>query len=162
MADDLMTVEVDYKDLVKELEAFDKQMPNVARKLMRAVNTEAKKAIRRSYRSMGFHSKKPMEWGDAGYSKNLKSYADAGYKAKIMLKNDAFYYRFQEYGADVKPRNSKYLAFMIDGKFYRSKGFVIPAHNYLRNASQSVWGTSKASEIMEAQMQKEIDKKFKK
>lgn len=159
MADDELKIEVDYKALKKELEAFDKEMPNIARKLMRAVNSEVKKAIKREARARGYKSKKQMDWGDAGYTKNLKTFADKGYKAKIMMAKNAFQYKFIEYGANPKPKG-KYLAFKIDGKFYRSKGFALPADPLIYPIANSIWGTSKASEIMEKKLQEEIQKRF--
>jgi hypothetical protein len=161
MAEQDITVEVDYKELEKELSQFDKEMPNIARKLMRAVNNEAKKKIRQEARSRGYKARKPMGYGDAGYSKNLKSFADKGYQAKIMMTNNAFHYKFIEYGANVQPQHSPYLTFKIGDQFYRSRGFTLPADPLIHPIANAIWGSSKASEIMDSKMQEEMNKQFK-
>lgn len=159
---DAITVQVDTKDLLKELKEFDKEMPNIARKLMRAVNNQVKKEIRKEARSRGYKSHNSQPWGDAGYTKNLKSFADKGYKGKIMFGKNAFHYRFIEGGANVKPRNKKYLVFKINGQFYKSRGFTLPARPLLKPIARSYWETSKGSKIMEETFQKEMDKYFSK
>ena len=156
-----LKVTVDYKDLLKKLENYDKQMPNIAIKLMRAVNNKAKADIRKEARKRGYHARKPMPYGEGGFSENLKSYADKGYKAKIIMKKDAYWYTWIEYGANVVPRD-KYITFKIGDKWYRSRGFVLPAHPIIHPIANKIWGTDKASEIMEKTMQKEIEKRFKK
>lgn len=162
MANDFPIVEIDYKQLMKELNEFDKEMPNSARKLMRAVNNEVKKQIRRGARSRGYLARKPMSWGDAGYSKNLFSFANKDYTGKIMMGKNAFQYTFIEYGANVQPRHEKYLTFKIGDQFFKSKGFVLPAEPLIYPIANSIWGTNKASEIMEKKMQELMDKQFSK
>lgn len=158
---DEFTVEVDYKELAKELAQFDKQMPNIARKLMRAVNNEVKKKIRQEARARGYKARKPMSYGDAGYSKNLKSFADKGYNGKIMMAKNAYQYKFIEYGANVQPKNSPYLTFKIGNHFYKSKGFTLPADPLIFPIANSIWGTNKASDIMDKKFQEEMNKQFK-
>lgn len=160
MTDELITVDLSYKELLKELSAFDKEMPNVARKLMRAVNNEVKKQIRRTAKSRGYSADKIYEGKtgtfNTGYRKNLKSYADKDFKAKIMFTKNAYYYKWIEYGARVPERKAK-----IGNKIVTFKGFNLPAKPLLVPIAQSIWGTNKASAIMEKQFQKEIDKQFK-
>lgn len=159
---DFVEVEVDSSQLIKELEEFDSQMPNIARKLMRAVNNEVKKQIKRQARGRGYKSHKMESWGDAGYTKNLLSFANKDFSAKIMMGKNAFHYRFIESGANVKPLHKKYLAFKINGQFYKSKGFTLPARPLIKPISKSIWETNKGSQIMEEVFQKEMDKYFSK
>lgn len=160
--EDFVTVEVDTKALESELRQFDEQMPNIARKLMRAVNAEAKKEIKREARNRGYKSHVEKAFGDAGYTKNLKSFADKGYKAKIMFAQNAFHYRFIESGAYVRPLHKKYLIFQYKGQWFKVKSFVLPAKPLLCPIAAKYWETNKGSEIMEKVFQKEMDKYFSK
>ena len=160
MADEL-NVEVDSKNLIKQLENFNKQVPNVAQRLMKSVNAEVKRKIKQEAKSRGYKGKKSQSWGDSGYTHNLKSYQNKDFSAKIMMAKPAFYYRFIEYGANVRPKNGKFLAFKIGKKWVRSKGFTYPAKPLIYPIANSIWGTNKASQIMEQQLQKELDKLFK-
>ena len=154
-------IKVEYKALVKELEQYNKDMPNVAVRLMRAVNKEAIKEIKKEAKSRGYKSKKAMPYGEAGYTKTIKGYANKNYTGKIMVTKNAYWWTFIEYGANIQPRG-KYLTFKIGGKWYKSTGFILPARPIIRPNAERIWGTDRASKIMEVQMQKEIAKKFKK
>lgn len=160
MSNDFPTIELDYKALKKELSEFDSKMPGVARRLMRAVNREVKKAVKKEARSRGYLAHKNMEWGDAGYTKNIFTYANKDYTGKIMMGKNAFQYKFLEYGANVRPKNGDFLTFKIGDQFYKSKGFTLPANPLIYPIANGYWGTSKASAIMEAEMQKIMDKQF--
>ena len=159
--DELLKVEVDTDDIQNRLKKYNSEMPNVARKLMQSVNAEVKRKIKAEAQSRGYHGSKKQSWGDSGFRKNLKSYENRDFSAKIMMSRDAYYYKFIEYGADVKPRNEKYLCFKIGDKFVKSKGFSYPARPLIYPIANSIWGTNKADQIMEERFQKELDRIFK-
>ena len=89
MADDLLTVEVDTSHIQSQLQKFNKEIPRVARKLMKSVNAEVRKQIFAEARSRGYHGSKKQTWGDSGYRKNIKTYENNDFSAKIMMKQDA-------------------------------------------------------------------------
>lgn len=160
MADDFLTVEVDTSHIQSQLQKFNKEIPRVAKKLMKSVNAEVRKQIFAEARSRGYHGSKKQTWGDSGYRKNLKTYENNDFSAKVMMGRDAYYYRFIEYGADVKPRHGDFLYFKADGKLLRTRGFSYPARPLIYPIANSIWGTSKADRIMEESFQKELDKIF--
>lgn len=155
-------IQLDYKELYKELTEFDKQMPNSAIKLMRAVNNEVRKQIRKTARSRGYKAHKQMQWGDAGYSSNIIVFANRDFTGKVMMSNNAFHYRFLEFGADVLPRHGKYLTFKIGDNWYKSEGFHLDARPLVYPVADSYWKTSKASQIMEQKFQEIMNKQFSK
>ena len=128
------------------IQKFNKEIPRVARKLMKSVNAEVRKQIFAEARSRGYHGSKKQTWGDSGYRKNLKTYENNDFSAKVMMGRDAYYYRYIEYGAD--------------GKLLRTRGFSYPARPLIYPIANSIWGTSKADRIMEERFQKELDKIF--
>ena len=146
MADDFLTVEVDTSHIQSQLQKFNKEIPRVAKKLMKSVNAEVRKQIFAEARSRGYHGSKKQTWGDSGYRKNLKTYENNDFSAKVMMGRDAYYYRYIEYGADVK--------------LLRTRGFSYPARPLIYPIANSIWGTSKADRIMEERFQKELDKIF--
>ena len=149
-------ITLEYRDMEKLLEKYNKEMPGIAVKLMRAVNNRAKSDIRAAYRSRKYHAHKQQTWGDSGYSKNLKSFADKDFSAKIMIAKNAFYYRYLEYGAE-KPAG---FAFHYKGTLYRMKnGWKIDSDPVLHTIADTYWKTTRASTIMEKQFQKELAKR---
>lgn len=157
MADNIISL--DYKDLQKLLEKYEKEMPGIGVKLMRAVNNKAKAEIRAEYRRKGYHATKQMSWGDSGYKKNLKSYANKNFTGKIMMANNAFYYRFLEYGAE-KPAGTEIR--YKGGTYTLKNGWKIDAQPVIHRIGDMYWRTNRASSIMEKQFQKELDKLDKK
>lgn len=157
---DFISVDMEYQSLVNELKAFNEEMPNIARKLMRKVNAEVKRQVKKAAKQRGYHAHKNYEGKkgiyDTGYQKNLKSYADRDYRAKIMFTSDAYYYKWIEYGANVPERKIK-----AGNRIITFKGFTLPANPLLHPIANSIWGTSRASEIMDEEFQKEINKQFK-
>lgn len=55
--------------------------------------------------------------------KNIFQYGNKDYTGKIFISSAAYYYRFIEYGADVKPRHGKYLAFKV-GDEWKKRGLL--------------------------------------
>lgn len=152
-------ITLDYKDLKKLLQKYENEMPNIGVKLMRAVNNKAKAEIRSEYRRKGYSAHKQMSWGDSGYSKNLKSFANKDFTGKIMMANNAFYYRFLEYGAQ-KPAGT--TIHYKGGDYRLTNGWKIEAQPVITRIGDMYWRTSRASSIMEKQFQKELDKLDKK
>lgn len=158
---ELLKVEVDVNSFQEQLKKYNQEIPKVAQRLMQSVNAEVKKQIKQEASSRGYKGNKKQSWGNSGYSHNLKSYQNRDFTAKIMMAKPAFYYRFIEYGANVQPKNGDYLSFKIGNKFVRSKGFSYPAKPLIYPIANSIWGTDKASKIMEERFQKELDRLFK-
>lgn len=148
-------ITLEYKDILKLLNKFEKEMPGIGRKLINAVNNEAKKRIRSEYKKRGYKAKNPKHWGDAGYSKNLKSYANRDFSGKILMAQNAFYYRFLEFGTNHKP-----MIIRRGKQIYKVKGFSIPAKPVLYPIANSIWKTDEAVKIMEKKFQQELDKKI--
>lgn len=144
-------ISVSYKTFMKQLEEYNKQIPNVATKLMRAVNNKAKASIRKEAKARGYsaHSFSASSSYDSGYSANLKSYANRDFSGKITFLKNGFYYRFLEAGTGER---------YTKGKAYR--GFIA-ARPFIKPISASFWETSKGSDIMEKAFQKELYKYFK-
>lgn len=161
MADDLLTFEVDTAHIHKQLDDFNKQVPHVSKKLMKAVNAEAKKQIKAEAQSRGYHGSKKQTWGDSGFRKNLKSYENSNFSGKILMAKDAYYYRFIEFGANVQPRNAPYLCFKAGNKLIKIKGFTYPARPLIYPIANSIWGSHQADTIMEKRFQQELDRIFK-
>lgn len=151
MAD--ISVEIDTKQIIKTLDRFNKAIPGIAVKLMRAVNNEAKKKIRQEYRKRGYHATKLASWGNSGYSRNLVSFANKDYSGKIMLRDDAFYYRFLEFGT-----NHKTMTVYRGGTSYTIKAYSVPAKPVLYPVANSIWHTTRATELMQIQFDKEVKK----
>lgn len=160
MADNIINVELDYKSLKKQLEEFDRKMPNSSKKLMAKVNREVVKQLRREASSRGYKAHNKKSWGDAGYQPNFDQYAFNNYTGEIFIKSNAFHYRFIEFGSDVKPKKHKYLTFKYNGQWYKSEGFHLQANPILEPIANSIWATSKANEIMDAELQRIMDKQF--
>lgn len=148
-------VSVEYKDLEKLLKKYNEQMPNIAVKLMRAVNAEVKKTAKAEMRKRGYHAHKDKSWGDAGYIKNLKSYQNKDFTAKVMIAKNAFQYRFVEYGAE-KPVG---FAIRYKNKTITLKNaWKVEAKPLLYPIADSIWKTTRATRIMENKFQKELDR----
>lgn len=161
MADTFPIIELDYKQLKKELEEFNQQMPNSAKTLMAAVNKEVVKQFKIQARARGYSSHKSKPWGDAGYQRNIQQFSFKDYTGRIFIDSKAFHYRFIEYGARVHPRG-KYLTFKVNGEWKKSRGFILPARPILHPIANSIWGTNKANQIMEQKLQQIMDKQFSK
>lgn len=148
-------VSVNYKELENLLKKYNQQMPNIAVKLMRAVNAEVKKAAKAEMKKRGYHSHKQMSWGDAGYIKNLKSYQNKDFSAKVMMARNAFQYRFIEYGAE-KPVG---FAIRYKNKTITLKNaWKVEAKPLLYPIADSIWKTSRATRIMEIKFQQELER----
>lgn len=161
MAEELIKVEVDTSHIQNQLSQFNQKMPHVAKRLMKSVNAEVKRQIKQEAQSRGYHGSKKQSWGDSGFRKNLKSYENTDFSAKVMMAQNAFYYRFIEFGANVQPQNVSYLCFKIGNKILKSKGFSYPARPLIYPIANSIWGTTKADQIMEQRFQQELDRIFK-
>ena len=155
-----LTVDVDTNHIQNQLKKFNTEIPRVAKRLMKSVNAEVRRQIFAEARRRGYHGSKKQTWGDSGYRKNLKTYENNDFSAKVMMGRDAFYYRYIEYGADVKPRHGDFLYFKAGGKLLRTRGFSYPARPLIYPIANSIWGTNKADRIMEERFQKELDKIF--
>lgn len=142
-------VSVSYKKFVKQLEHYNEQIPNIAIKLMRAVNNKAKAAIRREAKNRGYSAHTSNRSFDTGYSANLVSYANRDFSGKISVRKNGFYYRFIESG--TKNRQTK-------GK--QNRGAIV-ARPFIKPIAGQYWETSKGLKIIKDQFQKELKKIFK-
>lgn len=148
-------VSVEYKELENLLKKYNQQMPNIATKLMKAVNSEVKKAAKAEMKKRGYYAHKQKSWGDAGYIKNLKSYQNKDFIAKVMMAKNAFQYRFIEYGAQ-KPVG---FAIRYKNKTIKLKNaWKVEAKPLLYPIADSIWKTTRAERIMEAKFQKELER----
>jgi hypothetical protein len=134
------------------------EMPQIARKMMRRVNAEVKKQVRREINSRGYKTTRQKSWGESAITKNLFSFENSDFTGKLMIGRNAFQARFIEYGAHPIPRHSKYLCFIIDGKYYRTKGFSLPAKPFLHPIADRIWQSGTADTLMDETMQKELDR----
>lgn len=156
MADnDDSLIELDYKQIEKKLKEFEKEIPGIGKKLINAVNNVARRKIRAGYRARGYKAKNIKPWGDAGYSSNIRVYANRDFSGKIMMSNNAFFYRFVEFGTNHKP-----MIVRRKGKTYKVKGFSVPAKPLLYPIANSVWKTEEAVKIMEEKFEEELKKRF--
>lgn len=146
-------VTLDYKDIEKLLKKFSSEMPGIATKLMRAVNAEAKKQLKRAFKERGYKPHVERSYGDAGYIKNLASFANKDFSASIIMRKDAFHYKFLEFGTTHEEMWVK-----RNGTRYKVKGFSVPARPILYPVADSIWKTKRAEEIMEKKFQQELDK----
>lgn len=157
---EFIEIETNTEVFINQLKEFDKDMPNIARKMLRAVNAEVKKAEKQEARARGYKAHNLKTFGDAGYMSNIFTYANKDYSAKVMMGRNAFHYRFIENGAVVTPQNHKYLVFKVDGKFYKSRGFILPARPFFKQIAKSFYETDKGMAIMDRTMQKEMARKY--
>lgn len=148
MSDDVISVEFDWKQFQRQLDEYNSQIPNIATRLMRAVNNKVKSEIRREAKARGYSAHTPGSV-DHGYSANLKSFANRDFSGKITMLKNGFYYRYIESGTQNRQTR---------GGANRGS---ITARPFIKPIARSYWETNKGSEIMEKQFQKELEKYFK-
>lgn len=161
MADkeEFLTFDIDTDQVLKKLENAEKEMPFTAKKMMKAVNSQVKKDIKKEAKARGYKSSNTEKHSyDTGYAKNLKSYENEDFSAAVLMHNNAYYYRFIEYGANIVPRNAEYLVFKIENAWYKVKSAKIVANPLIKPIADSYWRTNKGMDIMDEAFQKELDR----
>lgn len=153
-------ISLDTKDFDRKFRELIKEHPNYIRNAAKTVNREVIKDVKRVMQSRGYLAHKPMSWGDAGFRGKGNIYQDVNkdLSGKLWFSSRAYHLKFVEYGANVRPQHKKYLTFKIDGQFYKSEGFTLPAQPLLQPTADSYWKTDKAKNVMEKYLQKQYDK----
>lgn len=155
-----ISIDFDSAEFQSQLKHFGKDAPKIAQKAIRATNRAVIKAYRKEARRRGYKAHKQNAKGeDIGYSKNIFQYGNRDYTGKIFISSAAFYYRFIEYGAHVKPRHGRYLAFKVGDTWKKAKAFTIPARPILSKVASTIWGDKNLPEF-EKTFQKEMIKIF--
>lgn len=151
-------IDFDIDNVSPLLDEYNSQIKNVAKRLMQSVNKVAKDELKKEAKSRGYHnSKKNKNGKNTGFGRNLISYENKDFSAKVLLKSNAYYYRFIESGANIKAKNKQFLTFKINNKWVKVKSVVIPAKPFFKEIVNEVW-TKRAEKIMEERFQKELQK----
>lgn len=155
-----ISIDFESEEFQRVLSQFGKDAPKIVQKAIRATNRAVIKAYRKEARSRGYKAHKENEKGeDIGFMKNIFQYGNKDYTGKIFISSAAYYYRFIEYGADVKPRHGKYLAFKVGDKWKRARAFSIPARPILSKVADEIWKNENLP-YFEKVIQAEMTKRF--
>ena len=157
-----MKISIDFEsgEFQRQLSRFGADAPKVAQKAIRATNRAVIKKYRKEAKSRGYKAhKKNAKGEDVGYAKNIFQYGNRDYTGKIFISSAAYYYRFIEYGANVRPRHGKYLAFKVGDEWKKARAFTIPARPILSKVADEIWKKEKLPEFKKA-IQKEMTRIF--
>lgn len=140
-------VTLDTSDFDKKMQEFGREHPNFIKAGMRAVNRQVVKEVKKELRERGYLAHNPQSFGDAGYlgKGNVSFAVNKDLSAKIWFSSNYYHMKFQEYGAHVTWRHKR-------------GDFTIPARPSLNTKAKEYWETGKASQIIEAELQKKYDK----
>lgn len=157
--DEIITFDIDTKQMVEKLQNAEREMPGTAKKMMRAVNSQVKKDIKKEAKSRGYKSSNYDGHNyDSGYAKNLKSFENEDFSAAVLMHNNAYYYRFIEYGANIVPRTAEYLVFKYKDTWHKVKSARIVARPLIKPIADRYWKSNRGTDIMDEAFQKELDR----
>lgn len=155
-------VDIDYSEFEKQLGYFSDNMPRYAKTLMGAVNAEITKKTKEEVITRGYETTKASTWGESSIYKNIFQKAKNNYTSSVGVRRDAFYAWFVENGIpNISAKNGKYLCFKADGTWHQVESVSLPAKPFMKQFVDEYWNSGEAEPIMDARLQKIINKIFK-
>jgi hypothetical protein len=154
---------VDSAEVEEKLKGTQLRMPGIAKKMMsaanRAVIRQAKANVKSQFEHRNTHpdDSRNIPILKSFKSKNAKRESFVSY---VMART--MHAAVQEKGAAINPKNGKYLTYRINGEWRKSRGVTIPARPFLQPAVNEIYNSGKAKEIMQAALQKALDKYWEK
>ena len=149
-------IEIDAKDVQSKLEGTTLNFWTISKKLMNAVNKPLIKQAKANFRSNFNPKNHSLKYTQNGNIKpTLSSFRYENSKNEKMVsyvKNRAYSAAFGEAGADITPKNGKYLIFKVNGEFKRVEHVVLQPKPFIKPAVDEFWGTARASEIMDKKL----------
>jgi phage gpG-like protein len=149
--------DIDFKaeSVLRALDLTKKDMNKTAKKCMAGAFQAVRRDIRKGLRGSVLKKRTGTLY------KNITYKAKDDYSGYIRI--GSRYASMQEEGATIIPRNGKYLRFQIDGTWVTTSKVILPARPFSKPVFNSYFsGSGKAEAIMDAVMQKELEKIFSK
>jgi phage gpG-like protein len=146
-------VEIDKDELLGDLDLAKKDMNKIARQMMAKVSQAIRKDVKEKNLKGGVLQKQ-----EGLLLKSLSYKAKNDFTATISANSP--YASVHEQGATILPKNGKYLAFQIDGKWIRTEKVTIPQRMFLLPVIEDYFSSSKAEKVMDDVLQKALDEIF--
>ena len=146
-------IEFDAKETLEALDITKRDMNKIARRMMAKVLQSVRKDVRKQIGG------RVLKKRTGTLYKNITYKADDNYGGYIRI--GSYYASMHETGATILPKKGKYLRFQIDGSWVTTSKAVLPARPFAKPTVDVYFnGSGKADGIMDAVMQKELEKIF--